>query len=138
METSQVLKNCAIHMIAALNELSDFVDNEDGITSDIIDSEMIGSIIADTNAYGWTVEQCEILSVEPIYDGGVVGLKVKINWYASGQQDEDRAHYGNKAEGKATLVFELNGECEVAEISGEVKNDYSDHGLEDLDQEGEA
>ena len=130
METSQVMKDYAIHMIATLNDWLD-LDNEDGIKSEIIDSEEFGSVIGDTNASGWTIEQFEIFSVEPIYDGSVVGFKVKINWYASGQQEEDRMFCGNKAKGKATLVFELNGECEVAEISGSVDDDYSDHGLEE-------
>jgi hypothetical protein len=86
---------------------------------EIADSEEFNSTIAETNATGFTIDEYE---VQDIYVGPDECV-AKITFSSSGDQLEDKWHYGNVITGEAEVVFDMEGRMEYRNITAKV-----DHG----------
>lgn len=116
MQSSE-LRTCIRGLSELMFDLNDYVESSD-VSEEIMNSEVINEIIANTNADDWTVDQFEILSITTTR----TGFDVVLHWYASGNQKEDRMYCGTKAKGNVTVVCKHDGAYEVKEITGEIED----------------
>jgi hypothetical protein len=99
-------------------DLNDYVEGSD-VSEEIMNSEAVSTIIADTNTDDWTFDQFEVLSITTTR----IGFDVVLHWYASGNQKEDHMYCGTRVEGNVTLACNDDGAYEVKEITAELKWD---------------
>jgi hypothetical protein len=101
---------------------------------ELSESEEFNSAIAETNATGFTIDEYE---VQDIYVGNDECV-AKITFSSSGDQLEDRMHYGNVITGEAEAVFDMEGRMEYRNIIAEVDHGDSDDGpeFEEYDEAG--
>lgn len=85
----------------------------------ILEDESFGGCIADTNAFGWEIDSCEMTDYVP--SGG--GLKVEVDFEASGDQKEGSWPCGTKVSGSAVAELDGNGRVIYVHVSCEVNNE---------------
>lgn len=85
---------------------------------EIIDSDEVSEIIAQTNAYAYSVDDYEILEIEFIDDTCVL----KLRFTAHGEQDSDKFFYGSRISGFATAIINKDGDIEYKDISATIDN----------------
>jgi hypothetical protein len=88
---------------------------------DIVNDEVVGSAIAETNATGYNVEQYEINDIE-IGDDEVT---VSFNFYLSGHQDPDKPHGGDAIHGEALAIIDGERNLSTEVLSAEVNRDWT-------------
>jgi hypothetical protein len=74
--------------------------------SDLMDTEIVAGEIASSNATGWDLDECEVLSVS----FGPTEARAKIAFVLSGEQDDDKPFSGTKIKGEAVAIFDAPGE----------------------------
>jgi len=104
-----------VSFLSSLNEkeLSVEIDNILSETiHEIIDDESIISLMATTNAFGWSVDEYEIENIE-IDDECVV----EFSFAASGEHDDEKMYYGDKITGKgiAKITIEKNVNFDIVD-----------------------
>jgi hypothetical protein len=90
--------------------------------ADILDSDEISSIIGETNAIGWSVDEfwIEYASFEKRNE-----IRVKFGWSASGEQLDDRMLLGTKVEGSLVAVVHDTGVLQIRDLCGRLP-EYDD------------
>lgn len=73
----------------------------------IVDTEDIVSLTANTNAYGWHVDDYSLDEIIKNDDGTI---SVMVYFHLSGDQDEDKVYHGTEINGQATFDIGLEGE----------------------------
>ena len=107
--------------LAALRSLSDELNSSAQLQQALLNSDEVSAAIAETNADGWILDDIDVCSVEPCYAAGhMSGLRARIDWNASGDQDPDRAYCGTSAKGTAVVCLEDDGTLTVEDVSGYV------------------
>lgn len=96
---------------------------------EIVDSEEFGSAMATTNATDFSIGEYEIRDIDFV-NGECI---VQLTFAASGEQMEDRMHYGDRVIGDCEAVIDSDGRVEYREINAEV--DHGDADESDLDDE---
>ena len=90
------------------------------------EDEIITGLIADTNSFGWDLENFDNLKA---WFKGQGKLEFTVKLYLSGEQDEDKPWSGSRIEadikGKASTKTENNNVWEITEYEI-VKADYTD------------
>jgi hypothetical protein len=88
----------------------------------IVDSEAFVNAIAETNASGWGVDDYEVEHI----DLGETECVVKLNFSASGDQEQEKMYAGDRMSGTAEAVIDATGAVEYREITAEVEHDPED------------
>jgi hypothetical protein len=105
---------------------------------DLTHTDRMGSVIAETNALGWGVEDFNIL--DKIEDIDVSGDEVRVNisFSGSGDQEEDHGFLGDSLAGNAVAVINDDGDVEYHEISAEIDEGPEDDDEPDIYVEGQT
>lgn len=90
----------------------------DTIRSILMDDETISSVMAETNASGWDIDQYNIQSVS-LEDNECTA---EITFEASGEQEEDMGYCGNKISGSAEIVVDSYGTVNYRNVEAEVSD----------------
>lgn len=97
----------------------------------LITNEKIESLMATSNATGWSVDDYTIDGVEKNDDG----VSVYLSFHASGEQDEDRVFAGHEITGDAvakiendgTVSYEIDNAAKVDESEKQTTGDVRSH-----------
>lgn len=82
----------------------------------IIDTEGFAGAMADTNAYGWFIDDYKITKI----DIDEEECTVLLTFNASGTQDDDRGFSGNEITGEAEAIIDESGKVTYKTIKAEV------------------
>jgi len=82
----------------------------------LIDDELICSLMAETNACDWYVDEYEILGIE-VEDEAV---RAKISFHAVGDSDLDRPYCGHEISGTAQVEIDEFGHVSYSEVEAKV------------------
>ena len=93
----------ASHLSKIHNELTALCDTlRTEMEASILDSDAVSQLIGDTNAADWRVNVFEVdVLVLLVFESGI---KLRFQFQASGEQDEEKMMYGDKIEGQGTVV----------------------------------
>ena len=93
----------ASHLSKIRNELTALCDTlRTEMEASILDSDAVSQLIGDTNAADWRVNVFEVdVLVLLVFESGI---KLRFQFQASGEQDEEKMMYGDKIEGQGTVV----------------------------------
>ena len=119
-------------------EMDGYLESRD-VPALLIDSEYVCSIIADTNADDWSVDDI-VVTGAAFKEGGAV-LRVEFEWSASGEQKPDRMFAGTSAHGTAVaLIAAEDGTALVDEdfITGDIDEPADGDIDEPVSGEGEG
>jgi hypothetical protein len=91
----------------------------DAAVYQLIDTDEVNSAIAETNATGWEVSTYELQNVKK--ENGVISGD--LQFWLSGDQDEDKSWFGNSIVGCCTVELDSDGNLEFNEIGASVDRD---------------
>jgi hypothetical protein len=93
---------------------------------DVLDDDLIVSMMAETNATGFGLESADVLSIQPSGAGWVV----EFSFTLTGDHNPDRAYCGSRIEGTALLVVRPG--AHTLTVTG-AENDFDTAGGEEPD-----
>jgi len=131
MERQTALKDEIKAAVDALRNLSDELSSDSYLHQALMDSDAACEAISETNAFGWGVDEIDVVSVEPWLVGPVGGLRVTLDWRASGDQDQDHMYCGDAITGKAVVFLGEDGTLTVEKVSGGVVRPEEPEGPEE-------
>jgi len=131
------VKQVVDELLNAVNDLRDFV-NGPVFSHTMFDSTEAASIIADTNAFDWELDEVEVSTLSFIKAADVLeGIIAKLSWHGGGSPSQDHIYCGHEARGEATLRLNPDGSYEITDVSGEIV-DYADRNVEEYDEPPEC
>ncbi len=97
------------------NKLLELVDD---VINDLIDGDdTISSIIADTNAVGWSVDQSSIDKVESYYTSDLQQVVVAyLEFTLAGEQEEEKMMCGDSIEATCKVTLHPDGTYDVSDV----------------------
>lgn len=105
-----------------LSDFDDVIINE--FTGKLLESDSVSSRIAETNAYGWGIEQIDAHSVRVIVDAKRGRcFEVTADFYLGGEQAQDKVYAGNTIVGVLKAVIDKSGVCVLTEVTAQVEGE---------------
>jgi PIN domain len=98
---------------------------------DLLNSEEMSSLIAQTNTSGWACDQFEVGTVE-VSDGI---WTVQVFFSFSGEQDEDKPWSGNTISGNCVMEIDREKKVTFSELEADVERDEDHESEEDESEE---
>jgi hypothetical protein len=95
---------------------------------EILDAEVVNSVIADTNALGWSIEQFDTFIVRRYGRPDLADsyIEATASFSASGAQDEDKTYCGTSLEGQVIVRWHADGKFEILEVTVDENSVYGD------------
>lgn len=87
----------------------------------IIDSEAVGSAIAETNASGFYVDDYHV--TKTAFDETATECRISVDWHASGDSDPDKTYCGDEIVGTAVVILNDRGQLKFEDIAASRKDD---------------
>ena len=87
--------------------------------NNLLDVDEVASVIATSNAFGWSVDDYSIGKVD--IDNNIV--VAQLSFHASGDQDPDKMYCGDEIEGCATVLIDEEGCVEFEDVMASMKDE---------------